>query len=117
MFIESQTKRKLKILFVSKEFEEFLKFHGIQYQKLAPYSPQKNGVDEQVNQTIVEATCNMLQNTGLSPKFWAKVVNIAVYLKTRSSHKVVSEMALDKMCSEKKLFVKHLRIFGCATYA
>jgi hypothetical protein len=48
MFIESQTKRKLKILkgdnggeFVSKEFEEFLKFHGIQYQKLTPYSPQK----------------------------------------------------------------------------
>jgi transposase InsO family protein len=76
MFIESQTKRKLKILrgdngseFVSKEFEKFLKFHGIQYQKLASYSPQQNGIVEHVNQTIVEATRNMLQHTGLSPKF------------------------------------------------
>jgi len=67
MFIGSQTKRKLKILrghnggeFVSKEFGEFLKFHGIQYQKSAPYSPQQNGIVEQVNQTIMEAICNML---------------------------------------------------------
>jgi hypothetical protein len=70
-----------------------------------------------VNQTIVEVTRSMLQHIGLSPKFSVEVVNIVVYLKTRSSHKVVSEMTLEKMWSGKKLFVRHLQIFGCATYA
>jgi transposase InsO family protein len=35
--------------FVSKEFENYLKIHGIQHQKFVPYSPQQNGVAEQMN--------------------------------------------------------------------
>ncbi len=82
MFIGRLTKRKLKILrgdnsseFVSKEFKKFLKFHGIQYQKSTPYSPQQNGVAKLMDKTIVEAIRSMLQHTSLSPKFWAKAVN------------------------------------------
>jgi transposase InsO family protein len=48
-YVEVQTRRKLKILtrnngenFTSKEFEEFLKVHGIQHQKLTPYTRQHN---------------------------------------------------------------------------
>jgi hypothetical protein len=45
---EVQTRRKLKILtrdggkFTSKEFEEFLKVHGIQHQKFTLYTRQHN---------------------------------------------------------------------------
>jgi len=47
MFAKAQTGRKLKLLksdnggkLTSKEFEEFLKAHGIH----SPYNPQQNGV-------------------------------------------------------------------------
>ncbi len=70
-----------------------------------------------MKQTIVEATCSMLQHIGLSPKFWAKVVNTTIYLKARKSHKVVSEMTPEQMWSGKKPFVRHLQVFGCVTYA
>ncbi len=53
MFIESQIGRRLKILkndnggeFTSKEFEKFLKSHGIQHKKLGPYNFQQNKVIE-----------------------------------------------------------------------
>ncbi len=53
MFVENQIGRKFKILkndnggeFTSKEFEIFLKFHGIQHKKLAPHNPQQNEVTE-----------------------------------------------------------------------
>lgn len=35
--------------FVSKEFENYLKIHGIQHLKFVPYNPQQNGVAEQMN--------------------------------------------------------------------
>jgi transposase InsO family protein len=60
VFVESKIGRKLKILkndnggdFTSKEFENFLKFHGIQHQKLASHSPQQKEVIKWMNRTNI----------------------------------------------------------------
>jgi len=40
--------------FCKKEFEEFCKKCGIEQQKSVPYTPQKNGVAEKMNRTLIE---------------------------------------------------------------
>ncbi len=53
---------------------------------------EQNGIVKLVNQTIVQVACNMLQHSGLSPKFWVEAMNVMVQLKVRSCHKVVIGM-------------------------
>ena len=51
--------------FFSKEFEEFCKKCGIARQKNTPYTPQKNGVAEIMNKTLMERARSMLSDVGL----------------------------------------------------
>eukprot|EP00253_Pinus_taeda_P002565 PITA_02565 len=58
---ENQTEKKIKVLrtynigeFSNKEFEEFCKKFGIAWQKTTPYTPQKNGIAEIMNMTLME---------------------------------------------------------------
>jgi hypothetical protein len=46
--------------------------HGIQHQKIVPYTPQQNGVAERKNSTLVEMARCMLYSKGLHKKFGLK---------------------------------------------
>ena len=70
--MENQTEKKIKVLrtdnsgdFCSKEFEEFSKKCGIARQKNTPYTPNKNGVLERMNNTAR----SMLSGAGLGHEF------------------------------------------------
>ena len=59
-FTESQFKKKIKYLktdqaavFLSKDFESFLTYNGIEHRLTAPYCHYQNGVVEQMNRTLV----------------------------------------------------------------
>ncbi len=39
---------------------------------------EQNGIVKLVNQTIMQVACNILQHSGLSPKFWVEALNIMV---------------------------------------
>lgn len=59
--VEAQSEEKIKVLrsdnggeYMSKQFGEFLKQHGIERQTSAPYTPQQNRVAERMNRTLVE---------------------------------------------------------------
>src|SRR3954463_8931624 len=65
--VEKQTEKKIKILrsdnggeYTSHAFSRYLKEHGIQHQKSAPYVPEQNSVAERANRTIVERVRCML---------------------------------------------------------
>jgi hypothetical protein len=51
--------------------------------------PEENGLAERVICTIQEKARTMMQEAGLSVKYWAEVVNTAVYLKNLSLTKTV----------------------------
>jgi transposase InsO family protein len=68
---------------VSKKFDDFLRECGIQQQTSAPYTTQQNGVVERTNRTIMECTRSMIHTQRLDLEFWAKVVNMVVYIKNQ----------------------------------
>ena len=85
--MENQTEKRIKALtiddgveFCKKEFEEFCKKCGVAQQKTTPYTPQKNGVAERMNRTLMEKERSMLGGTGLGQEFWAEAVETACYL-------------------------------------
>jgi transposase InsO family protein len=66
---------------LSKKIDDFLRECGIQRQTSAPYTPQQNGVVKRANRTIMECVKNIICAQGLDLEFWAKAVNMAVYIK------------------------------------
>ena len=91
---EKQTHKSIKALrcdeggeYTSCAFKIYCKFHGIQQQFIVPHAPQKNGVLERKNKTLVECARSMLQGKNISNGFGAESINTVVYLKNRSPTK------------------------------
>ena len=69
--VERSTGRKLKTLrtdnggeYVSADFEKCLKKEGVRHELTVPKTPEKNGVAERMNRTLVEAVRSMLADAG-----------------------------------------------------
>ena len=58
--------------FVEKNFKDYLEENGIQYQLTAPYTPQKNGVAERLNLTLLNSARTMLRRSKLPKEFKLK---------------------------------------------
>ncbi|KAF7124908.1 hypothetical protein RHSIM_Rhsim12G0120600 [Rhododendron simsii] len=65
------------------QFEEFLRQQGIRHQCTPAYTPQLNGVAERKNRTILNMARSMLKDKDMPKRFWAEVVQCAVYLLNR----------------------------------
>jgi len=105
--------------YTSKKFAEYLKSEGILKEMTTPYTPQSNGVVERANRTIMERVRCMLDDAGLSKKYWAFAVSVAVYFKNRTpTRSVVSKTLYEAWhASGRKPSLKHLRVFGCLAFA
>ncbi|GJX20889.1 putative ribonuclease H-like domain-containing protein [Tanacetum coccineum] len=62
---------------------QFCKMKGILRQFSIARTPQKNGVAERRNRTLIEATRTMLVDSKLPTTFWAEAVNTACYVQNR----------------------------------
>ncbi|XP_039056284.1 uncharacterized protein LOC120199175 [Hibiscus syriacus] len=98
VLVEKQTGRCIKALltdrggeFVSHEFNSFCEEHGLRTELTTPYTPEKNGVAERKNRTVVEMARNMLKAKGLPNQLWAEAVSTAVYLLDLSPKKGCSQ--------------------------
>ena len=77
--VENQTQSSVKILrtdnggeYISKEFETFLKKKGITHELTVPYSPQKNGVAERFNRTLIEMARSMMHGKDVPKHLWGE---------------------------------------------
>ena len=76
--VEKQSGYYIKVLrtdrggeYISREFFNFCKDHGIHKQFTTRYTPQQNGVAERKNRTIMEMARSMLKAKHLSNEYWA----------------------------------------------
>lgn len=103
--------------YMSSEFRKYLKSRGIRHETTVAHAPEQNGVSERMNRTLVESARSMLEKAGLPKSFWAEAVHTACYTRNRLP------TSNDRQCTPyqkwfgKKPNVKHMRIFGCISYA
>ena len=121
--VEKQSGHYIKVLrtdrggeYISHEFLNFCKSHGIHKQFTARYTPQQNGVAERKNRTIMEMARSMLTAKHLSNEYWAEAVATAVYIMNRCPTKSVKNKIPEEAWTGMKHSVSHLKVFGCVAY-
>jgi len=65
--------------------KDWFKVNDIIWEPTMPYSPEENGVSEQLNRIICKPAQAMLKDFGLNSHLWLKAIKTAVYIKNRSS--------------------------------
>nr|GEZ38389.1 hypothetical protein [Tanacetum cinerariifolium] len=75
--VENQLGKAIKSLrsdregeYMSQEFLDHLKDHGIIAHRTPPYTPQHNGVSERRNRTLLDMVRSMMSQTTLPTSFW-----------------------------------------------
>lgn len=123
ILVENQTGLKIKKIrtdngleYCNKYFEIFFKKNGIIHETTVQYTPEQNGVAERLNRTIIERTRAMLQDSGLSRKYWGETVKTAIYVKNRSPTAAVLDATPEELWSRYKVDVSNLRVFGCRAF-
>ena len=69
--------------YVSAEFEQYLKEHGIIHEVTTPYTPQQNGISERLNRTLQKLALSQILHASLPKCFWADSIATACYVRNR----------------------------------
>ena len=78
--------------FLSNDFNEFCEDHGIKRLLMVSRSPQQNDVVKAKNTSILNMAKSMLKTKKMPKKFWAEVVNYAIYLSNKCHTKNLNVM-------------------------
>ena len=102
--------------YISNLFAEDLKKHGIIPEHTDAYSPHQNGVAERMNRTLAEMARCLLKDAGLPLEFWVEAFRHAVYIRIRSSTRVLQGMTPMEALTGEKPDISHIRLFGCLAH-
>ena len=121
--VEQETGAKIKTLrtdrggeFTSSEFNDYCESSGIKRHLTAQYSPQKNGVVERRNRTLMEMTRSILKHMDVPNFLWGEAVRHATYLINRIVTRTLLFQTPYESLKEKKPNIAHIRVFGCIGY-
>nr|KYP63308.1 Retrovirus-related Pol polyprotein from transposon TNT 1-94 [Cajanus cajan] len=124
VLVETQIGRNLKKLrtdngleFCDEKFSKFCRENGVARHKTVRGTPQKNGLVERFNRTILERVRCMLNHAGLPKSFWAEAVSSAVYCINRCPSTALEFKTPQEVWSGRKVDYSELRVFGCIAYA
>ena len=79
--------------------------------------PMQNGIVERMNQTIQERGMTMLKQFGLKLEFWAKALQMGMYLINLSPLRAIRLQVPQALQSGKQPNYDRLHIFRCEAYA
>ncbi|VFQ83200.1 unnamed protein product [Cuscuta campestris] len=120
--VEKQLGKSIKTLrsdrggeYLSLEFNDYLKEHGILSQLTPPGTPQLNGVSERRNRTLLDMVRSMMSLTTLPESFWGKALLTAAHTLNRVPSKVVESTPYE-LWRGTKPNLSYLRIWGCDVY-
>ena len=78
--------------------------------------PQRSGVVERMNKTLMEKAKNMLSDARLSQYYWAEVINTACYPVNRLSTSDLVNKTPYEGWAGKNPSLAHLKVFGCDSF-
>jgi len=122
--VEKITGKSIKCLrtdnggeFTFLEFEQYCKDEGIVRHEIFVYTPQRNGIVECMNQTLMERARSMINIANLQNELWVEAISTTCYLVNRSPSVATNCKILEEVWSGQSCDYSHLRIFGCDSYA
>ena len=124
--IETENQKGIKIKrvrsdgggeFDSQDAHKWAKMNGIQWEYIAPYAPDQNGVSGRSMRTIMSKTRTALLDAKMDESLWAEAMATIVYLTNRSPNKsTTGRMTPYEVWYGDKPYLGHLRAFGCTAY-
>nr|GFB15666.1 hypothetical protein [Tanacetum cinerariifolium] len=120
--VENQLGKTIKLLrsnrggeYMSQEFLDHLKDHGIIAHRTPPYTSQHNGVSKRRNRTLLDMVRSMMSQTTLPKSFWdyaletaARILNMVPTKKVEKTPYEVWHWKVPKLSYLKSGVVRHL---------
>ena len=120
--VEDYRNKKMKFLrsdrggkYLSYEFGLHLKQCGIVSQLTPPGTPQRNGVSERRNRTLLDMVRSMMSLTDLPLSFWGYALETAAFTLNRAPSKSVDTTPYE-LWFGKKPKLSFLKVWGCDAY-
>src|SRR3954471_18059124 len=120
--VENQRNKKIKFLrsdrrgeYLSYEFGEHFKKCGILSQLTPPGTPQRNGVSERRNRTLLGMVRSMMSFTDLPLSFWGYGLETDAFTLNRAPSKSV-ETTPYELWNGSNPNISFLKIWGCDAY-
>jgi transposase InsO family protein len=121
--IENEMDSKIKCLrsdnggeFISKEFMDYCRRHGIKKKFSIARTPQQNEVVERKNRTIQEMARTMLIDSKLTDIFWTHEVHTSVHIQNKVILIKNTKKTPYELWKGIPANVKHFRVFGSKCY-
>ncbi|GJS31059.1 retrotransposon protein, putative, ty1-copia subclass [Tanacetum coccineum] len=117
--VENQLGKTIKSLrsdrggeYMSQEFLDHLKEHGIIAHRTPPYTPQNNGVSERRNQTLLDMVRSMMSQTTLPKSFWDYALETAARILNMVPTKKVDKTPYEIWHGQAPK-LSYLKVWGC----
>ncbi|GKE55317.1 retrotransposon protein, putative, ty1-copia subclass, partial [Tanacetum coccineum] len=117
--VENQLGKTIKSLrfdsggeYMSQEFLDHLKEHGIITHQTPPYTPQHNGVSERRNRTLLDMVRSMMSKTTLLKSFWDYAFESAARILNMVPTKKVDKTPYE-VWHGKASKLSYLKVWGC----
>jgi hypothetical protein len=98
--------------FKNSQIEGFLEEEGIKHEFSSPYTPQKNGVVERKNRTLLDMARTMLDEYKTQDRFWVDAINTAWYSINRLYLHWILKKTSYELLTGKKPNVSYFGVFG-----
>ena len=102
--------------YTSAAFRDYCLREGISRKFAPPYTPQRNGVAERRNRSLLNITRCLLLDRALPGHLWGEAVKAAGDLLNLRSTKQHPDKTPEELFSGKKPSISHLKVFGSPVY-
>ncbi|GKB77356.1 retrotransposon protein, putative, ty1-copia subclass, partial [Tanacetum coccineum] len=98
--------------YMSQEFFDHLKDHGIIAHRTPPYTPQHNGVSERRNRTLLDMVRSMMSQTTLSKSFWDYALETVARILNMVPTKKIEKIPYEVWHGQAPK-LSYLKVWGC----
>lgn len=122
--VETSTRQKVKALrsdnggeFTSTAFSTYCASKGIVRELPPPYTPERNGIAERRNRSLLDITRCLLLDKQLPGYLWGEAIKAAAEILNLRSTKRHPDKTPEELFTGKKPSISHLKIFGSPAFA